>query len=69
MSIIFFCYAYRLFLEQFFVAQYNPLVRFDPACRSGARHSDKWPALSKWYILMQSEGKIKEGSIYPLWHN
>ena len=56
-------------MEQFFVAQYNPLVRFDPACRSGARHSDKWPALSKWYILMQSEGKIKEGSIYPLWHN
>ena len=35
------------FLEQFFVAQYTPLVRFDPACRSGARHSDKWPALSQ----------------------
>ena len=32
MSTMFFCYAYGLFLEQFFVAQYNPLVRFDPAC-------------------------------------
>ena len=33
------------FRNNFLSRDYNPLVRFDPACRSGARHSDKWPAL------------------------
>ena len=37
-------YVYGRFLESFRVAQNNPLVRFDLACRSDGRHSDNWPA-------------------------
>ena len=40
-----FLHTYGRFLESFFVAQYNPLVRFGLACRSDARHSDNWPVL------------------------
>ena len=43
-------HVYGRFLESFLVAQYDLLVRFDLACRSDARHSDNWPALTIRYL-------------------
>ena len=47
-------YVYGRFLVSFLVAQNNPLVRFDLACRSDARHSDNWPALLLYHFIQYS---------------
>ena len=38
-------YVFERFPESFLLEEYNPLVRFDLACRSDAQHSYNWPAL------------------------
>ena len=48
-------HVYGRFLESFLVAQNNPLVRFDLACRSDARHSYNWLALISVRILPNFE--------------
>ena len=54
-------------LEAFLVAQYYPLVRFDLACRSDARHSDNWRALMLAYkgpVAVACPGLLEEGGVF-----
>ena len=51
-------HVYGRFLESFLVAQYDPLVRFDLACRSDARYSDNWPALHHGLICVITDTSL-----------